>query len=100
MSNATSDEWTAALAAWHGLDENQRVYALGYLASGAPELMAAAAAAAADITTVPAPAAPATTAAANTAIAGLDRRGMYDVLCFLALHNPDAVLLAVRETGA
>ena len=41
-----------------------------------------------------------TTGAANTAVAHLDSRGMREVLNFLALHDPDAVLLAVRETGA
>lgn len=105
MSSATSEEWAAALAVWQGLDEGQRNIALGYLASREPQYLHEAAAAAVRVTernerNAAAGAARATTGQANTAVAHLDSRGMREVLNFLALHDPDAVLLAVRETGA
>jgi hypothetical protein len=46
MSNATSEEWAAAMAAWRALSESEQRIAIGYLASAAPQLMMEAAAAA------------------------------------------------------
>lgn len=103
MSNINSDaEWTAALAAWSGLDQGQRNLALGYLAVEHAQLLIQAADQVKTMTagSWPPAGAAATVGAANTAVAHLDSRGMREVLNFLALHDPDAVLLAVRETGA
>jgi hypothetical protein len=46
MSNATDEEWVAAMAAWAALSESEQRIAIGYLASAAPQLMIEAAAAA------------------------------------------------------
>jgi hypothetical protein len=39
MSNATSEEWAAAMAAWNALSESEQRIAVGWIASANPQLM-------------------------------------------------------------
>jgi hypothetical protein len=100
MSNASSEEWTAALAAWDALDDFERQIALGYVASQAPQLLISAADGA-KVTAAAAPVPARETGQANTAIAGLDGRQCRDVLSALAARMPSLILAEIAEvTGA
>lgn len=92
MSNATSEEWAAALGAWNRLDAGGRLFAVGYIANEAAPLIIRAAASAAET-----PRAAGWLAEASTAIAGLNSRECREALSALAARTPTDVLAAIGE---